>query len=622
MLFFFDAMRNSGGTTPQGGTYRNNVSKVGYYGTYTGDVAAEYTDTVINRLCSGSYYSRGDINTNVYAKIRPGDVLVTYTSGGLGHIMMVTGVELKYNGKHIDAEESKVYITDQNSPNVKVTSSYKSSWRTEHPVTFVKLKKICCLPLSLNSWKESYSVSYNANGGVNAPPTQSKAQYNDIRLSTKEPTREGYRFLGWKTSRNPITKEFAPGDYYTEERSETLYAIWEKANITEKEPISIATLNISSLSDAKYTGKAITPEVIVKDGTKTLKKGTDYTVKYTNNINVGKASVTITGIGNYTGNVTKYFNIVKDEPAISNADRLFGSNGTLRIYGKGRIETSMKSADALKKSLAIDKFNTVVIATGTNYPDALTGCYLAKVKNAPMLLVDKSTQTTVKNYLGKNMTKGGKVYLLGGTSVISSDFEKSLKSSGYSVERLSGKVRYDTNLAILKEANVSGEDLLICTGNDFADSLSASAAGKPILLVDKKLSKDQKEYLSGLKKDKKVYLIGGTGVVKDSFRTELKPYATKGITRVAGANRYTTSKAVADTFFKTSDNLVLAYAMNFPDGLSGGPLAMSLDAPLMLVDDKNYKHAVTYADKAGVKKVAVLGGTSLISDEVVNKIVQ
>ena len=621
-MLFFDAMRNSGGTTPKGGTYRNNVSKVGYYGTYTGYVAAEYTDTVINRLCSGSYYSRGDINTNVYAKIRPGDVLVTYTSGGLGHIMMVTGVELKYNGKYIDAEESKVYITDQNSPNVKVTSSYKSSWRTEHPVTFAKLKKICCLPLSLNSWKESYSVSYNANGGVNAPPTQSKAQYNDIRLSTKEPTREGYKFLGWKTSRNPITKEFAPGDYYTEERSETLYAIWEKANITEKEPISIATLNIGSLSDAEYTGKAITPEVTVKDGTKTLKQGVDYTVKYTNNINVGKASVTITGIGNYTGNVTKYFNIVKDEPAISNADRLFGSNGTLRIYGKGRIETSMKSADALKKSLAIDKFNTVVIATGMNYPDALTGCYLAKVKNAPMLLVDKSTQTTVKNYLGKNMTKGGKVYLLGGTGVISSDFERSLKSSGYSVERLSGKARYDTNLAILKEANVSGEDLLICTGNDFADSLSASAAGKPILLVDKKLSKDQREYLSGLKKDKKVYLIGGTGVVKDSFRTELKPYATKGITRVAGANRYTTSKAVADTFFKTSDNLVLAYAMNFPDGLSGGPLAMSLDAPLMLADDKNYKHAVTYADKAGVKKAAVLGGSTLISDSVVKKIIQ
>ena len=79
---------------------------------------------------------------------------------------------------------------------------------------------------------------------------------------------------------------------------------------------------------------------------------------------------------------------------------------------------------------------------------------------------------------------------------------------------------------------------------------------------------------------------------------------------------------MADTFFKTSDNLVLAYAMNFPDGLSGGPLAMSMGAPLMLADDKNYKHTVTYADKAGVKKAAVLGGTSLIPDQVVNKIVQ
>ena len=79
---------------------------------------------------------------------------------------------------------------------------------------------------------------------------------------------------------------------------------------------------------------------------------------------------------------------------------------------------------------------------------------------------------------------------------------------------------------------------------------------------------------------------------------------------------------MADTFFKTSDNLVLAYAMNFPDGLSGGPLAMSLDAPLMLADDKNYKHAVTYADKAGVKKAAVLGGSTLISDSVVKKIIQ
>ena len=142
------------------------------------------------------------------------------------------------------------------------------------------------------------------------------------------------------------------------------------------------------------------------------------------------------------------------------------------------------------------------------------------------------------------------------------------------------------------------------------------------MLVDMSLSEKQKTYLNGLDKNKKAYLIGGTGVVSDLFKSQFKPYASKGISRVYGDNRYETSKAVAETFFAKADSIVLAYAQNFPDGLSGGPLAMSMGALLMLADDKNYKHAVTYADKAGVKKAAVLGGTSLIPDQVVNKIVQ
>ena len=41
----------------------------------------------------------------------------------------------------------------------------------------------------------------------------------------------------------------------------------------------------------------------------TLKKGTDYTVKYTNNVEKGTATVTITGTGNYKGTLTKTFTI-------------------------------------------------------------------------------------------------------------------------------------------------------------------------------------------------------------------------------------------------------------------------------------------------------------------------
>ena len=60
----------------------------------------------------------------------------------------------------------------------------------------------------------------------------------------------------------------------------------------------------------KSTGKAIKPRVIVKDGSQTLAAGTDYLVRYVNNVNPGTASVIIAGRGMYTGSVTKTFKIL------------------------------------------------------------------------------------------------------------------------------------------------------------------------------------------------------------------------------------------------------------------------------------------------------------------------
>lgn len=68
---------------------------------------------------------------------------------------------------------------------------------------------------------------------------------------------------------------------------------------------------VSVKSKVKYTGKALTPSVTVKVNNKKLKKGVDYKVAYSNNKKVGKATVTITGIGNYKGTIKKTFKIVK-----------------------------------------------------------------------------------------------------------------------------------------------------------------------------------------------------------------------------------------------------------------------------------------------------------------------
>ena len=68
---------------------------------------------------------------------------------------------------------------------------------------------------------------------------------------------------------------------------------------------------IAGVEDRYYNGKAQIQNVYVMDGTTFLKEGTDYTVSYKNNINVGTASVIITGKGNYGDSFTQDFAIKK-----------------------------------------------------------------------------------------------------------------------------------------------------------------------------------------------------------------------------------------------------------------------------------------------------------------------
>ena len=85
----------------------------------------------------------------------------------------------------------------------------------------------------------------------------------------------------------------------------------------EEEPEDISSGSIGAISSNVYTGKAIEPTVKVTFGGKTLVQGTDYTVRYSNNTDIGTATVIITGRGKYTGTKTATFKIIPPGPAIS-----------------------------------------------------------------------------------------------------------------------------------------------------------------------------------------------------------------------------------------------------------------------------------------------------------------
>ncbi len=398
---------------------------------------------------------------------------------------------------------------------------------------------------------------------------------------------------------------------------------FDKENVEAVENNNIELTLSGTIGDMGTTSHTISMEgaelIYSADGGKTwnnLENVTDKNGKV--NIKFDKAGEYIVAnktAGKADGNVIENFAVgickvvVKKAPA--KLDRLEGIN---------RYETSLKAANALKEQLGIEKFDTIVVATGADYADALSGTYLAQKNNAPMLLVDTINSKDAMSYIKDNLSEDGKVYLLGGKGVIPESFETLLKE--FKVTRLGGANRYETNIEILRAAEVNAEELLVCTGNDFADSLSASATGKPILLVDKQLSKQQKEYLGTIKPES-LYLIGGKGAIGNTVSAELIDYTGVKIQRIAGINRYETSVKVAQRFFGNNvTNIVLAYAQNFPDGISAGPLARQLKGPLLLVDNNNIIDVQKYLENIELSKVVVLGGKTLISDEAMNKLLK
>ena len=285
----------------------------------------------------------------------------------------------------------------------------------------------------------------------------------------------------------------------------------------------------------------------------------------------------------------------------------------VRLAGANRFETALMAADRMKEDLGVAWFDAVIVASGANFADALSGSYLAAVKNAPILLSYKQAQNDqVKAYILDNLAPNGTVYILGGTAAVPASMEEGLEE--YRVVRLAGKDRFGTNLAILEEAGVKrGQEILVCTGTNFADSLSAAATGNPILLVYKKLTEDQKTFLDECPATRAT-VIGGKNAVSAAIESAVTSLGYS-VGRLGGDNRFQTSVLIAERYFEDVNGAVLAYAMNFPDGLCGGAVAHTMGVPLVLTMTGYSDAAEAYLEGKSPEILLVLGGKDLISDK-------
>ena len=281
----------------------------------------------------------------------------------------------------------------------------------------------------------------------------------------------------------------------------------------------------------------------------------------------------------------------------------------IRLGAGDRYATSRAIADEFKKKLGADKFGCIILTCGDNFADAMSASSLGKANRAPILLVNNRDLNSTIEYIRNNLDINGKVYIVGGSDVLSGSLEDLLQE--YNVSRLAGDTRYETNFEVLKAID-KPKEIALCSGNSFPDSLSVSSTGKAIMLVNKRLTDYQRNFIKDITN---IYIIGGSDVVSLEIENEAK--SNSNCERISGDDRYETSYAVARRFFPgQKDNLVLASGDNFPDGLCGGNFsAVVLNTPLLLVNSNNYADANSYALQSNCFRYYIMGDAGVVSDE-------
>lgn len=187
-------------------------------------------------------YNKGTSATTGHASANYSSIEYAGGSGSVSvsfQIPALPSYTVSYNangGSGAPSSQSKTYgstITLSSSKPIKSGFTFLG-WGTSQSDTSVDYNPGAKYSANANItlyaiWTANYVVSYNANGGSNAPTNQTKQHGVDIRLSNNAPTRSNYTFKGWTTSSNSSSVVYLPGDTYSSNSSIDLYAVWELA---------------------------------------------------------------------------------------------------------------------------------------------------------------------------------------------------------------------------------------------------------------------------------------------------------------------------------------------------------------------------------------------------------
>ena len=302
-----------------------------------------------------------------------------------------------------------------------------------------------------------------------------------------------------------------------------------------------------------------------------------------------------------------------------------------RVAGDTRYDTMSELISNVGGWSASDK---VILASGANYPDALSASALAGVHDAPIILTDPAELSSKAAATIKQL-RPSTIYVVGGPSAVSdAALQAANNICGSTTLRLYGSTRYETSLEILRQCNSSSDTVIIATGANYADSLSISpfayVTKSPIVLCDPYGGLTQ-EAIEAIRAGgfSRAILVGGNAAVPDVVISQLNNanIDTDGIRRLSGATRYETSTQItafeiSETSLFSPDPLGFATGSNYADALAMGPCMGRINSPLLLVDN-GAQTACAFIErfKGNVGNAFVAGGINAVSNDDYQRIV-
>lgn len=291
------------------------------------------------------------------------------------------------------------------------------------------------------------------------------------------------------------------------------------------------------------------------------------------------------------------------------------SAGITRLSGGDRYMTAIEASKKFAPGVP-----AVYLATGTNYPDALSGASAAAAIGAPLLLTlpDRLHEPVLTEIL---RLRPSEVIILGSNSAVSSSVEERLSALNISHRRIGGSDRFETSRLIMEDAFPVASSAYIATGNNFPDALAATgAAGKlraPVVLVNGGSTRVADATINSMRARgiTTVRIAGGPPAVSEEIRIHLETAGFQ-VYRRSGADRFETAVAInSELFGHETDTVMIATGYNFPDALAGAALAGQIGAPLFTVLPE-CSPASVHAAIASISpsKTVVMGGSNVVSE--------